>query len=189
MTLTYNVTRKQASDYLGVSTRTIDRYVKKWQLSYKKVANKVILAQSEIDKLKEEFDLLQQQPVAPTVERKATTGNVVEESTTLSSNNTSSISGIGEFASILDKKDKTIEEKNQLIYMLQRKIGEVETQMIQMVALPHHTEEKEKMQTAITDLESEKVVLQNQIRRERMRNAIYVALIIIAALVLVFWIY
>jgi len=187
MTLTYNLTRKQASDYLGVSTRTIDRYVKKWQLSYKKVANKVILAQEEIDALKSEFDLLQQEPQAPTVERKVTATKTAKAATSLSTGEW--LSWIGEFVSVLEKKDQTIEEKNQLIFMLQRKIGEVETQMIQMVALPHHTEEKEKMQTTITELESTKASLQEQIKRERMWNAIYVALIIIAALVLVFWVY
>ena len=39
----YTVTRTQAAALLWVSTRTIDRYVKSGKLSYKKIANKVIL--------------------------------------------------------------------------------------------------------------------------------------------------
>jgi hypothetical protein len=38
-------------------------------LSYKKVANKVLLATQEIDALKSEFDLLNQEPVQTTRER------------------------------------------------------------------------------------------------------------------------
>jgi len=48
MTRTYNVTREHAAKLLGVSTRTIDRYVKSGKLSYKKVANKVLLAKEEV---------------------------------------------------------------------------------------------------------------------------------------------
>lgn len=186
MTLTYNLTRKQAADYLDVSTRTIDRYVKKWELSYKKIANKVILAQEEVHSLKQEFDILQQEPKAPTIESKASKPRTSKEQWLATE---WSVWSISEFATILEKKDQKIEEKNQLIFMLQRKIGEVETQMMQMVALPHHTEEKEKMQAAIIDLEAEKIDLENQIKRERMRNAIYVGLIVIALIVVIGWMY
>ena len=58
--LTYSITREAASAYLWVSTRTIDRYVKSGKLSYKKVANKVILAKEQVDELKEEFAVLHQ---------------------------------------------------------------------------------------------------------------------------------
>ena len=49
----YTVTRNQAASLLGVSTRTIDRYVKSGKLSYKKIANKVILNEEELRILNE----------------------------------------------------------------------------------------------------------------------------------------
>ena len=49
----YKVTRDQAASLLWVSTRTIDRYVKSGKLSYKKVANKVILNEEELKILQE----------------------------------------------------------------------------------------------------------------------------------------
>ncbi len=58
--LSYNISREAAAQYLGVSTRTIDRYVKSGKLSYKKVANKVILAKEEVDTIKDDFNLLRQ---------------------------------------------------------------------------------------------------------------------------------
>jgi excisionase family DNA binding protein len=48
MTKTYNITRESAAKLLNISTRTIDRYIKSGKLSYKKVANKVLLAKEEI---------------------------------------------------------------------------------------------------------------------------------------------
>ena len=57
----YKVTRDQAAALLWVSTRTIDRYVKSGKLSYKKVANKVILNEEELKILQEEFSSLRQE--------------------------------------------------------------------------------------------------------------------------------
>jgi excisionase family DNA binding protein len=57
----YTVTRNQAANLLGVSTRTIDRYVKSGKLSYKKVANKVILNEEELRILQNEFSSLRQE--------------------------------------------------------------------------------------------------------------------------------
>ncbi|MDR2190960.1 MAG: excisionase family DNA-binding protein [Candidatus Peribacteria bacterium] len=44
----YSLTRDKASVLLGVSTRTIDRYIKSGRLSYKKVGNKVLLSRDEL---------------------------------------------------------------------------------------------------------------------------------------------
>jgi predicted site-specific integrase-resolvase len=44
-----------------VSTRTIDRYVKSGKLSYKKIANKVILNEEELRILQDEFSSLRQE--------------------------------------------------------------------------------------------------------------------------------
>ena len=57
----YTITRDKASVLLGVSTRTIDRYIKSGRLSYKKVANKVLLAKEELDSLQSEFSALRQE--------------------------------------------------------------------------------------------------------------------------------
>ena len=57
----YAITREKAASELWVSTRTIDRYVKWGKLSYKKIANKVLLAKEEIEALKNEFSALHQE--------------------------------------------------------------------------------------------------------------------------------
>ena len=61
MARTYWITRESAAKLLGISTRTIDRYIKSWKLSYKKVANKVLLAKEEIASLQEDYGALHQE--------------------------------------------------------------------------------------------------------------------------------
>lgn len=155
-TLTYSISRKAAAKKLGISTRTVDRYVKKGKLSYKKVANKVLLAEEEIDDLQDEFALLHQEPQQSELVKEATTTGLSRERLS-SSKSTGSVK---EFAQILSTKDKTIEEKNQLIFMLQRKLGEMETKLKSMVALPDHSAQKEKLMTNIQHLELENYTLQ-----------------------------
>lgn len=46
--MTFRITREQAAQQLGISTRTIDRYIKSGKLAYKKVANKILLDEKDI---------------------------------------------------------------------------------------------------------------------------------------------
>ncbi len=188
--LTYNLTRQQAADLLWVSTRSIDRYVKKGQLSYKKVANKVLLAQEEIKSMQADYDLLRQNPMQETV--------VVKEKTVFQAPNQSAnkvtrvnsslwLSSVKEFAEILSTKDKTIEEKNQMIFALQRKIGEIETSMKSMIALPDYSAEKEDLKINIQKLEMEKTDLQDEIRREKLMNTIFLGLALVAVVFVLFF--
>lgn len=183
--LTYSVSRQQAADMLGVSTRSIDRYVKGWKLSYKKVANKVLLAREEIDVMQADYELLHQNPLTETV--------VVKETSLQNSNKVTRVnSGLGlgsvkEFADILGQKDKALEDKNQMIYALQRKIGEIETKMQHMVALPDHSAEKETLKLDMQKLELEKNDLQESIRREKLMNTIFLGLALISVIFVLFF--
>ncbi|MEI8092475.1 MAG: helix-turn-helix domain-containing protein [bacterium] len=72
MSKTYNVTREAAAKTLNISTRTVDRYIKSGKLSYKKIANKVILAKEEIISLQQEFSTLRQELNSEIVSQSAT---------------------------------------------------------------------------------------------------------------------
>ena len=184
MTLTYNTSRQDAAVQLWVSTRTIDRYIKKWQLSYKKVANKVVLSQEEVDELAQEFAWLKRNDSEPVRERVVERAVPASKSIVTQENSASSQSSINEFVSVLNSKDKTIEEKNQLIFMLQRKIWEVETQLSQMVALPDYTEETSQLHSTIQSLSTQKSTLEQQVKTERFWNTIFIIIIALAAIAL-----
>jgi len=49
---TFDLSRKEASDLLKVSTRTLDRYIKSKKLSSKNIAGRVVLNRDEIDAMK-----------------------------------------------------------------------------------------------------------------------------------------
>ena len=161
MTKTYNITREVAAKALNISTRTIDRYIKSWKLSYKKVANKVLLAKEEIGWLKEEFSALHQEINTEIVSHESS-GN----STNLPANKTSSDSidqKVDKFFLIFKEKEKMIEEKNKLIFMLQQRVTELETKIQHMIALPDYNREKQEAIVEKEKLESKISQLRNAI--------------------------
>jgi hypothetical protein len=182
-TLTYSLTRQQAADYLWVSTRTIDRYVVKGELRYKKIANKVVLAQEDIERIHADLELVQQAEATgmPTTQVEST-----NLQTSVSAKQTAADwSSVKEFVELLQDKDKTIEEKNQVIFAMQHQLGQMESRLQQVIALPDYTIEKNNLEHAIENLTQEKTTLEDQVRREKLRNTVYMGLVMIAALVVV----
>lgn len=134
-----------------------------------------------------DYELLHQNPVTETVVVKE---RVTEVPTSTKVTRVSSSLGAGsvkEFSDILTSKDKALEEKNQMIYALQRKIGEIETKMGQMIALPDYSVEKENMKMDIQKLELEKKDLQDNIRKEKLMNTIFLGLALVAVLFVFFF--
>ncbi len=135
----YTITRTQAASLLWVSTRTIDRYVKSGKLSYKKIANKVILNEEELRILQNEFSSLRQEISTELLWEK--------DERTISVKPVSDLSTLDEkldkFYLIFQEKDKQIDEKNKIIFMLQQRIGELEAKIQTMIALPDYNKEKQ----------------------------------------------
>lgn len=167
----YSITREKAAIELGVSTRTVDRYVKSGKLSYKKIANKVLLAKDEIEALKSEFSTLHNEVTSelihevPSVQSpqpvavRADIDQAIDEK-------------IDKFFLIFKEKDKMIEEKNKIIFMLQQRIGELETKIQTMVALPDYNREKQEAIIEKQKLEERISKLKEAVRTEKVKNFI-----------------
>ena len=167
----YSITREKAAIELGVSTRTVDRYVKSGKLSYKKIANKVLLAKDEIEALKSEFSTLHNQ----------VTSELIHEVPTVSSAQPMAVRAdidqaidekIDKFFLIFKEKDKMIEEKNKIIFMLQQRIGELETKIQTMIALPDYNREKQEAIIEKQKLEERISKLKEAVRTEKVKNFI-----------------
>lgn len=167
----YSITREKAAIELGVSTRTVDRYVKSGKLSYKKIANKVLLAKDEIEALKSEFSTLHNQ----------VTSELIHEVPTVSSPQSMAVRAdidqaidekIDKFFLIFKEKDKMIEEKNKIIFMLQQRIGELETKIQTMIALPDYNREKQEAIIEKQKLEERISKLKEAVRTEKVKNFI-----------------
>jgi len=118
MTRNYTVTREHAAKVLGVSTRTIDRYVKSGKLSYKKVANKVLLAKEEVSELQRDFGAFRQELNSEIVGSSNT-----KSITTVNPSLEQAIDAkIEKFFLIFNEKDRILEEKNKVIFMLQQRV-------------------------------------------------------------------
>ncbi len=183
MSRTYWITRESAANMLGISTRTIDRYIKSGKLSYKKVANKVLLAKEEIATLQEDYGALHQEASTELVrnhEMAQKTVSVVNPALEKAIDEK-----IDKFMLIFKEKDKILEEKNKVIFMLQQRVWELETKLKTMVALPDYTREKQEAMLEKQKLEEKIESLKGTVKVEKWKNIIFLSLAILFIIALI----
>ena len=186
MARTYWITRESAAKLLGISTRTIDRYIKSWKLSYKKVANKVLLAKEEIASLQEDYGALHQEISTEVVKQtEITTPRAV--SSVSPSLEKAVEEKIDKFMLIFNEKDKILEEKNKVIFMLQQRVGELEAKLKTMVALPDYTKEKQEAILEKQKLEEKIAELKWTVKREKSKSVWFLAVAIVVILALIYF--
>lgn len=177
----YTISRESAAKILNISTRTIDRYIRSGKLTYKKVANKVILAKDEIEELMKEFAMLRQEVNTEIIGNQWEDGQEVSvKSLSVRSSVEASLDAkIDKFFEIFNEKDRQLEDKNKVIFMLQQRLGELETKIQHMVALPDFTQEKQKALMEKEKLEQKIRELWGQVKNEQLKNIIYIGFIVI----------
>ncbi len=186
MSKTYNVTREVASKSLNISTRTIDRYIKSGKLSYKKIANKVLLAKEEVISLKQEFATLHQELNTEIINQTGDTN-----SSGLSNKNdleNAIDQKVEKFFLIFKEKEKMLEEKNKVIFVLQQRVSELESKIQHMIALPDYNKEKQEAIIEKQKLEEKIGQLKGMIKSEKRINLIFMWLSLIFIVVAGFFI-
>lgn len=179
----YTVTRNQAATMLWVSTRTIDRYVKSWKLSYKKVANKVILNKEELDVLQSEFSSLRQEISTELIgerDERELAVKPVSDMATLDEK-------LDKFYLIFQEKDKQIEEKNKIIFLLQQRIGELEAKIQTMVALPDYNKEKQQAIAEKKALEEKLAKMTAKVKEQEMKTFVVIWFAIVFVIIAVYF--
>jgi excisionase family DNA binding protein len=188
MSLSYTISREAAASYLNISTRTIDRYVKSGKLSYKKIANKVILAKEQVDALKEEFASIQQDSYQSEIisgdETRQDPAHTPRSTSTsvqsMSTHNAQAASfrhldeKMDKFFELVKNKDIVIEDKNKMIFVLQQKLGELEGKLKHMIALPAYHEEKQTLIQEKEKLEQKVRDLHRAYKSEHRKNTVYI---------------
>ncbi len=177
MSKTYNVTREVAAKWLNISTRTIDRYIKSGKLSYKKIANKVLLAKEEVLALKQEFATLHQELSTEIINQTSTPATTTNLSNKGMENAIDQ--KIEKFFLIFKEKEKMLEEKNKMIFVLQQRVTELETKIQHMVALPDYNKEKQEAIIEKQKLEEKIGQLKGMIKNEKLKNLIFIGLSLI----------
>ena len=179
----YTVTRNQAASLLWVSTRTIDRYVKSGKLSYKKIANKVILNEEELKVLQNEFSSLRQEISTELLwekDWKAISVKPISDMSTLDEK-------LDKFYLIFQEKDKQIDEKNKIIFMLQQRIGELEAKIQTMIALPDYNKEKQQAIEEKRILEEKLAKLKSRVKEQETKTYIVLVFAVILVIVAVYF--
>lgn len=184
MARTYWITRESAAKLLWISTRTIDRYIKSWKLSYKKVANKVLLAKEEIASLQEDYGALHQEVSTELVREQESTSKSVW--VTNPSLEKAIDEKIDKFMLIFNEKDKMLEEKNKVIFMLQQRVWELEAKLKTMVALPDYTREKQEAILEKQKLEEKIAILKWSVKTEKSKSIIFLAFALLFIIVLIY---
>lgn len=181
MAKTYTISRELAAKSLNVSTRTIDRYVKAWKLSYKKVANKVILSKEELQGMQSDFSALHQEVNSEIVSSpqksiavKSSVEEIVDEK-------------IEKFFLIFKEKDKLLEEKNKVIFLLQKRVGELETKLDTMIALPEYNIEKQSTLLEKQKLEYKLLEMRKLVKTEKVKNLVFITIVILFSLIGLFF--
>ncbi|HMS91357.1 MAG TPA: helix-turn-helix domain-containing protein [Candidatus Absconditabacterales bacterium] len=187
MSKTYNVTREVASKSLNISTRTIDRYIKSGKLSYKKIANKVLLAKEEVLALKQEFATLHQELNTEIINQSNTSNNTgIAHKNDLED---AIDQKVEKFFLIFKEKEKMLEEKNKVIFVLQQRVSELESKIQHMIALPDYNKEKQEAIIEKQKLEEKIGQLKGMIKNEKLKNLIFIGLSLIFIIVAGFFIF
>lgn len=183
----YTITRESAAQSLGISTRTIDRYIRNGKLSYKKVANKVLLEKEEVRALQNDFAALHQEFDSEVI---SSSSMETRSSTLLAASNPQLEAIIDQkiekFFLVFKEKDKMMEEKNKIIFVLQQRIGELESELKHMIALPDYTKEKQEAILEKQKLEEKITQLKYSIKNEKSKNLIFIGLSFVFLVVALF---
>lgn len=149
------------------------------------MANKVLLAKEEIASLQEDYWALHQEISTEVVKQTELTTPKTVNSVSPSLEKAVE-EKIDKFMLIFNEKDKILEEKNKVIFMLQQRVGELEAKLKTMVALPDYTKEKQEAILEKQKLEEKIAELKWTVKTEKSKSVIFLALAVVFILVLIY---
>lgn len=181
----YKYTRQEAAEFLWVSTRSIDRYVKSWKIRAEKRWKIIYLNAQDLNNMNAWWTSFQEVIVEPkttfkTAPIRPSEPKVINE----------------RWISVLDKVyedlKEEIKEKDRLITELSIRVGQAEEMLKNSVSLIDYKksqllleESRSNLNQAIIDLESEKEDLQKQVKHQKANNIIM--LLALVALFAISW--
>ena len=176
----YTVTRKQASEFLKVSTRSIDRYIRKWKLSYKKSWNRIMLDKEELWNIKNNIEKIND----VIHEWKTVATQVTPTSTKITTNK--NYDWLEKIIELLEKKDNKLEEKTQMVLFLQKENMHLVEKIKNTIALPDYTEEKERLLFEKEKLENQNEDITKMLRKKQIENMAYLTILLFIVFVVIF---
>lgn len=174
------VDRDEASTILKVSTRTIDRYIRKFHFKTRKDGRRVLIKRIDVDKIIEEH-------IGQFVDMKSTFNPPSIEVTDLKVESVKKPENTNDekvYQGLYSEAKKELKEKQDRLDAATYRVGQLESQVKSMVPmLDYSRKEKElrEAKTAIEQKELEKIEeirrMENKLKTERMAKWIYLALV------------
>ncbi len=159
----YNIERKEASDLLGVSLRTIDRYIRSGKLSHKKVGYNIYLSEKELD----QFRKGKVQQVDHVVVHES--GFAYQEEEPVSQEQTSSETTfeILVYKNLYESSRKELSEKQKEVEFLQYRLGKMEIELGNAMPLLEYQKSQKEAEVEIDKLEEKTLEIKEELLTTR----------------------
>jgi excisionase family DNA binding protein len=171
----YKYTRQEAADMLGISTRSVDRYIKSGKLRSKKDGKIVYLKWSDVESMVW-GNQTQQEVIVP--------GEKSESKSVTKKESTSQASAMLE--NIYSDLKKEIKYKDETIQELSQKLGRAEEMVKNSVSVIEFKksqflleESKGHMNKEVDEVKKEKKKLQSELKYEKTTNLILIIFVIV----------
>ncbi len=184
----YKLTRKEASELLNISTRSIDRYVKSGKIRIKKDWKTVYVNEEDINKLKNSWEN-NQEIILPTKKDKKNTETDFIENIEIQEKSLSVLDNIyGDLKNEINKKDSVIQDLSIRLWRAEE-IAKNSISLIEFKKSQFLLEEsKDFLSKEVTDLKHDKYKLLKELRYEKWTNNILIVFILILVIIsIVIW--
>jgi excisionase family DNA binding protein len=181
------IDREEASKILNVSTRTVDRYLRKYRFKTKKDGRTVLIKREDVDKvIKEQIghfvDLNIAQPHGQSAEKKASNITVTD----IKVEKIKEPKGVEEtvYKDLYLETKKELKERQDRLEAATYRVGQLESEVKNMVPLLEYSRKEKELKQAQAAIEEKAregelklVKAQQEVRAERIAKWIYLTLV------------
>jgi excisionase family DNA binding protein len=148
----YTTTREEAAELLGVSTRTLDRYVKSGKLRTKLSASRnILIHKKDLEKLGKNLSPKKPTPARPVVKQKFEETEAVEVAT----------ENVEEkvFRELYEETNKDLKMKQEKLEAASFRVGQLEAQLKNSVPLLEHKQKEQELDSQNSQLKEKLITV------------------------------
>lgn len=195
----YNVDRKEAAEYLGVSERTVDRYVRAGKLNCHKSGHHVYLSRAELSVFKstlservdvEEISVVETKKEETVQAKKEVKEMSVSPTLDLSSNVMKDVEN-QIFKGLYEETRQELEKKHREVEALHYRLGKIEYEIQNTIPLLEYSKEKDTLEVENKVLKEETTMVKDQLQRslselstERKIKTVYLVVVVVFLLII-----
>lgn len=206
---TIYVDREEASEILKVSTRTVDRYIRKHKFKTRKDGRRVLMKRADVDRIIQEQigQFVEQKNINldkkvdsnnAQSETQITVKDVKVESVKKSADKEKSQKEEAVYKNLYTEAKKELKEKQERLDAATYRVGQLESQVKSMVPMLEYSKKEKELKEARGTIEQKEIEklqvlnkMENRLKNERMAKWIYLSLVgmllVIQPVLFLFW--